>query len=60
MQFGGGKRPTKMEGAIGICSLMVKGGATDEKCYRYMQLGREKEAKPMKICSLAVEKRQNW
>ena len=38
-----------MEGAIGICSLMVKGGETDQKCYMYMQLGCEKEAKLLKV-----------
>ena len=37
-----------MKCVIGICSLMVKGGETDEKCYRYMQSDDEEEARSMK------------
>ena len=63
MQFGGEKRLKQMEDAIGICSLMVKGGETDEKCYRYMQRGAGKEAKAMEsgigICSSVLKNRQN-
>ena len=61
MQLGCEKEAKAMESAICICSLMVKGGETDEKCYRYMQLGCEKEAmkSAIGICSLVLRKRQS-